>query len=134
MPIIEKVPFTELFVHIGTITYLRKKQKGVRCSNLIRANEVIKLPRRNPLKFIYSDKVTKLEIKVLLSCDHGLQTSREEMAFTARPKIPSHSQIFRYGRSIFCLPHRPYFSDVVDLMLHWVSVVRGCDVTLCQQN
>ena len=31
----------------------------------------------------------------------------------------------RYGRSIFCLPHRPNFSDIFDLCLHWVSVVRG---------
>ena len=59
------------------------------------------------------------------SCDHGLQTPREEIAFTARPKIHSHSQIFRYGRSIFCLPHRLKFSDILDLCLHWVSVVRG---------
>ena len=55
---------------------------------------------------------------------HGLRTPREEIAFTARPKIHSHSQIFRYGRSIFCLPHRPKFSDFFDLCLHWVSVVR----------
>ena len=32
---------------------------------------------------------------------HGLRTPREEMTFTARPKIKSQSQIFRYGRSIF---------------------------------
>ena len=49
----------------------------------------------------------------------------EEIVFTARPKINSHSQIFRYGRSIFCLPHRSKFSDFFDLCLHWVSVVRG---------
>ena len=49
----------------------------------------------------------------------------EEIAFTARPKIKSQSQIFRYGRSIFCLPHRPNFSDIFDLCLHWVSVVRA---------
>ena len=49
----------------------------------------------------------------------------EEIAFTAWPKIHSYSQIFRYGRSIFCLPHRPKFSDFFDLCLHWVSVVRG---------
>ena len=55
---------------------------------------------------------------------HGLRMPREEIAFTARPKIHSHSQIFRYGRSIFCLPHRPNFSDIFDLCLHWVSVVR----------
>ena len=40
-----------------------------------------------------------------------LQTAGEEIAFTAQPKIKSQSQIFRYGRSIFCLPHRPKFSD-----------------------
>ena len=56
---------------------------------------------------------------------HGLRTPREEIAFTARPKIHSHSQMFRYSRSIFCLPHRPNFSDIFDLCLHWVSVVRG---------
>ena len=57
---------------------------------------------------------------------HGLRTPREEIAFTARPKIQSQSQIFRYGGSIFCLPHRPNFSDIFDLCLHWVSVVRVC--------
>ena len=50
---------------------------------------------------------------------HGLRTPGEEIAFTARPKINSHSQIFRYGQSIFCLPHRPKLSE-----LHCVSVVR----------
>ena len=49
----------------------------------------------------------------------------EEIAFTARQKINSHSQIFRYGQSTFCLPHRPKFSDFFDLCLHWLSVVRG---------
>jgi hypothetical protein len=64
----------------------------------------------------------------LLPCNdfyHGLRTPREEIAFTARPKLQSQSQIFRYGGSIFCLPHRPNFSDIFDLCLHWVSVVRG---------
>ena len=41
------------------------------------------------------------------------------------PKINFHSPIFRYGRSIFCLPDRPKFSDFFDLCLHWVSVVLG---------
>ena len=58
---------------------------------------------------------------------HGLRTPREEIAFTARPKIQFQSQIFMYSRSIFCLPHRPNFSDIFDLCLHWVSVVRGCN-------
>ena len=56
---------------------------------------------------------------------HELRMSREEKAFTAWPKIHSHSQIFRYGESIFCLPHRPNFSDIFDLCLHRVSVVRA---------
>ena len=55
---------------------------------------------------------------------HGLRTPRQEIAFTAQPKIQSQSQIFRYGRSLFCLPHQPNFSDIFDLCLHWVSVVR----------
>ena len=70
-----------------------------------------------------------IKIYVLLSfsnnSQHGLQTPREEIAFTARPKIQSQSQIFRYDQSIFCLPHRPNFSDISDLFLHWVSLVRG---------
>ena len=56
--------------------------------------------------------------------NHGLRTPRQKIAFTARPKIHSHSQIFRYGGSIFCLPHRPEFSGFFDFCLHWVSVVR----------
>ena len=52
---------------------------------------------------------------------HGLQTPREEIAFTHG----RNSKIFRYGQSIFCLPHRPKFSDFIDLCLHWVSVVPG---------
>ena len=50
---------------------------------------------------------------------HGLRMPREEIAFTAWPKIQSQSQIFRYGRSIFCLPHRPNFSYIFDLCLQW---------------
>ena len=56
---------------------------------------------------------------------NGLWTLGEEIAFTARPKIQSQSQIFRYGWSIFCLPRRPNFSDFFNLCLHWVSVVHG---------
>ena len=64
-------------------------------------------------------------LSFLIKTNHGLRTLGEEIAFTARPKIKSQSQIFRYGRSIFCLPHWPNFSDIFDLCLHWVSVVRG---------
>ena len=55
---------------------------------------------------------------------HGLRTPGEEIAFTAQLKIHSQSNIFKYGRSIFCLPPRPKFSDFFDLCLHLVSVVR----------
>ena len=51
-----------------------------------------------------------------------LRTPREEIAFTARPKIQSQSQIFRYSWSIFCLPHRPISSDFCH---HWVPVFFG---------
>ena len=53
---------------------------------------------------------------------HGLRTPGGEIAFTTRLKIKSQSQIFRYGRRIFCLPHRPTISDFFDLCLH---AVRG---------
>ena len=60
---------------------------------------------------------------------HGLRTPREEIAFNARPKIQFQSQIFRYSRSIFCLPHQPDISDLFYLCLHWVSVVRANSCT-----
>ena len=57
-----------------------------------------------------------IEIKVILeikyALKHRLRTPREEIAFTAWSKIHSHSQIFRYDRSIFCLPYRPKFSNI----------------------
>ena len=65
------------------------------------------------------------QITFAYECIHGLRTPREETAFTARPKIQSQSQIFRYGGSIFRLPHPPNFSDIFDLCLHWVSVVHA---------
>jgi hypothetical protein len=68
---------------------------------------------------------------------HGLRTPREEIAFTARPKIHSHSKIFRHGRSIICLSHWPNFSGIFDLYLHWVSVVHGgrvCSVAFCDNT
>ena len=49
---------------------------------------------------------------------------------SAWPKINSHSKIFRYGWSIFCLPHWPKLSDFFDLCLHWVSKVRVCKCPL----
>ena len=69
--------------------------------------------------------VIKIQIGKADDLTHGLWTHGEEITFTARLKINSQSQIFRYGRSIFCLPLRPKFSDFFDLCLHWVFVVRG---------
>ena len=69
------------------------------------------------------DKIVQ-KIIAILPPSHGLLMPRKEIAFTAWPKIQSEPQIFRYGRSKFCLPHRPNFSDIFDLCLHWVSVVR----------
>ena len=56
------------------------------------------------------------------------------MAFTARPKIHPHSQIFRYGQSIFCLPHQPKFSDFFDSFLYCMSVVRALTSQFLTQN
>ena len=56
--------------------------------------------------------------------NHGLWTLCKEIVFTAQPKMKSQFQIYRYSRSIFCLPHRPKISGFSDTCLHWVSVVR----------
>ena len=56
---------------------------------------------------------------MLLFTDYGHPDRKQPL----QPKIQSRSQIFRYGQSIFCLPHRPKFSDKIYLCLHWVSVV-----------
>ena len=60
-------------------------------------------------------KQAAVQIPNYLTYRHGLRTPREEIAFTtAWPKIQSQSQIFRYGRRIFCLPslgvHSPRYS------------------------
>ena len=62
-----------------------------------------------------------LQYSKLYNTDYGHPEKKQPIA---RPKIQSQSQIFRYGRSIFCLPHRPKFPDFFDLCLHWVSIVR----------
>ena len=43
------------------------------------------------------------------NCYHRLRMPKEELAFTTRPKIHTHSQIFRYGRTIFCLQYQTNF-------------------------
>ena len=64
--------------------------------------------------------------------DYRLRMHSEEITFTARPKIKSQSQIYRYSRSKFCLPHRPEISDFFDLCLHLVSVFR--DLAQCKRS
>ena len=87
--------------------------------------------RYHPMARILEEYRTEGKLYIYKSpCSaHGLRTPRGEIVFTALPKIHSHSQIFRYASSIFCLPHRPNFSDIFDLCLHWVSVVRALDHT-----
>ena len=65
----------------------------------------------------------KHDLNKTKSPDHGLRKPGEVIVFTGRTKINSHSQIFRYGQSIFYLSHRPKFSDFFDLCLNWVSTV-----------
>ena len=64
---------------------------------------------------------------MLLFTDYGHPDRKQPL----QPKIQSQSQIFRYGQSIFCLPHRPNFSYVFDLCLHWVSVVHAIEYPQC---
>ena len=89
---------------------------------------IVRILNSNKTKTRPTNDVLKAAFGALNNIKHGLRTPGEEIAFTARLKIHSHShsQIFRYGRSIFCLPHRPKFSDFFDLCLQWVSVVHDC--------
>ena len=75
-------------------------------------NEVLPVVQivSQPMEYLWQCWQWNLQMKYCKYCYHGLRTHCEEIAFTARPKINSHSQIFRYARSIFCLPHRPNFS------------------------
>ena len=84
----------------------------------------ISMQYRVRTKQLVNSKVRFFYLNITLM--HGLRTPREKIAFTAWPKIQSQSQIFWYGQSIFCLPHRPNFSDIFNLCLHWVSVVCVC--------
>ena len=63
----------------------------------------------------YDDKYQAICKENLFGIMHGLRTPGEEIAFTARRKSTPTPKIFRYGRSIFCLPHRPNFSDSFEL-------------------
>ena len=60
------------------------------------------------------------------ACNHGLRTPGEEIDFTARLKSKSQSQIYRYGQSIFYLPHRHKISGFFVLCLHILGVRSPC--------
>ena len=75
---------------------------------------------------LYIEMVDEIRSQKTLSGNygvrHGLRTPGEEIAFTARPKIKSQSQCYRYGRSIFQLSHRPKVSDFFDLLMPSLDV------------
>jgi hypothetical protein len=98
------------------------------CIAKVKLSELIanKFPCRTIIRTLTRALVcAAVQCMMFYSRYHGLRTTGKEIAFTTRPKVNSHSQIFKYGRSIFCLPHQPKFSDFFDLCFHWVSVVRG---------
>ena len=77
------------------------------------------------VRCIFHSKVPITLLRTLCNpFSHGLRMPSEETAFTGWPKIHSHSKMFWYGRSIFCLPHLPKISDFFELCLHWVFIVR----------
>ena len=91
---------------------------------------------KNMCEFCKKESYIAIKIQIGKADDltHRLRTHGEKITFTARLKINSQSQIFRYGRSIFCLLYLPKFSDFFDLCLHWVSVVRGQSQLLPHKN
>ena len=80
-------------------------------------------PQKERLCILWGNPVIFTDCGEILMDTDDRRPTGEEIAFTVQPKINSHSQIFRYGQSISCLPHRPKFSDFFDICLHWVSVV-----------
>ena len=51
---------------------------------------------------------------------HGLQMRGEVIAFTAWPKIISHSHSLRSRQRLFCLSHWPKFSDFFGLFPSYI--------------
>ena len=62
---------------------------------------------------------TNVIVPMSLHTEYG-RPVRKLPTLHARPKINSHSriEIFRYGQSIFCLPHWPKLSDFFEICLH----------------
>jgi hypothetical protein len=81
----------------------------------------------------FLDLISKFDhTRELLHSTHGLRMPSEKITFTARPKINSQSQIHKYDRSIFCLPHWPKFSDFFWCMPS-LGVSSPCFYKLCFQ-
>ena len=73
---------------------------------------------------LHFSEVTSYRIPLALSELPPTTDTQKGNSLHCMVENSTQSQIFRYGRSIFCLPHRPNFSNICDLCLHWVSVVR----------
>ena len=94
-----------------------------------------KFQRKTPLfsgpqqQLIYNIKMGSNSswIHNLTSTLHGLRMHKEETPFNALPKI--NSQIFRCGRSIFCLPHLlifdPKFAHTIYCKLKRKAGIQG---------
>ena len=110
-------------------SYVENQKVKLQCFSLVSAFLGYYLLRLSKLTTIQKKFIENRYVSLASrhTFTHGLRTPGEEIAFTERSKIHSQSQIFRYGQSIFCLLHRSKFSDIFDLCLHWVSVVRGPD-------
>ena len=123
-----------IYVNSNFLLFLRKAAWPIWFKRLSSKLEIVNIWSQPHLSTIFFSLpamylchfLSKTVYTFRLGCTHGLRMPSEEIAFTTRPKIKSQSHIFRYGRSIFCLPHRPKISDFLDLCLHWESVVRGC--------
>ena len=53
------------------------------------------------------------------------RTTDAQRRISVLPKIHSHSQIFRYDQSIFCLSHRPNFSDIFGCQQSVPAMITG---------
>ena len=73
-------------------------------------------------KINYVSNLFKVQFWYLVFLVHRLWTPREEIVFTARPKIKSQSQIFRFGRSIFGLPHGLRTPNEGINQINWANV------------
>ena len=91
------------------------------------------IPRLKDLEILDYKTMVQSYLFIVLQCRHqpsltknkihGLRTPGQEITFTAQPKIKFQSRIFRFGRSIFCLPY--WLNFFLILWLHWVFIVHA---------